>query len=295
MNLTEAAEITVTREREVLEATRQRALKDSRAVRALDDGPKGGIPDGMAYIQSYHKIRAAVGFAGWSLPFILVVGGWIAERKWDTQTSLSAYYHTSMGDFFITVLVVVGVLLMAYKLSDNAPDNRIGTWAGVAAFGVAFFPTARDLDKQPNADLSAIQSLFHESGAQAVHFVCAIALISLLARICIFFSEEELAKKRKGHESANQKVSSAKWSHVHRLMAYLIAGALAFVAIFLILTWAHNETSFDIGKGNSVVEFLKKYCILFGEAVAIIAFGASWFIKGLDREILRVSIPKASE
>lgn len=268
MNLTQAAETTVQKEKQAVEMAR------------------GGVPDVLVYIKSYYKIRTFVGVAGWTLPFILVIGGWVAQRNWTTQGSLSAYYYTGMRDFFVSILAVVGVLLITYRLSDSTPDNGLGTLAGAMAIGVVFFPTARDSDKHTKVDLTAVQSVFGERPIQVIHFICAIAFILLLARICLFFAELERANEQDDSTSNEQKMSSRKWYKLHRLAARIIFAAIAF-ALTLQALQAVEKHILKIDPDYVVLGFLKDYSILLGEAVAVFAFGMSWFIKGLDREGLR--------
>lgn len=258
MNFTQAAEAAV--------------MTEAQAV----DKARGGDPTALYYVQSYHKIRTAVGFAGMALPFILVIGwgayihGWdIFRGRFGLQGSLSAYYHTGMRDFFVSILVVVGVLLVTYKLANEAPDNRLGTAAGIMALGVAFIPTAINEDKQPNAQLTAIQDWLGEEFSKWLHYGFAIGFIVLLARICLFFAELERKKQEEHLDSPQQWMTSAKWSTVHRLAAYII---------FIVLVIVGASQLFKIGEG---------YSILVGEAVATIAFGVSWFVKGLDLKVLK--------
>jgi hypothetical protein len=294
MNLTQAAEDTIKREKQVVMGTQARPIRpQTRALHASNDVAQGGKASALAYVMAYHKIRAAAGFAGWILPFILIIGWGIAEHGWnvlklrfDLQGSLSAYYHTGMRDFFVSILVVVGVLLVAYRLSDDAPDNRLGTWAGLAAIGVALVPTARDLDRHPNADLTAVQSILGERLAQFFHYGFAIGFIWCLFLISQFFAMLELAKVRNNYTSDDQRISSEKWSVIYRWMARAIAGAAVFIVIFQLLDLAHDKSWFEWGKENTFLEALKDYSILIGEVVAVLAFGVTWFIKGRDKSLL---------
>ena len=57
---------------------------------------------------AYKKLRKAIGVLGTALPFVLAAGGYFFFST-GIQSSLSAYYHTDMGDVFVGTLWAIGV------------------------------------------------------------------------------------------------------------------------------------------------------------------------------------------
>lgn len=234
---------------------------------------KGGDPTALSYVKSFHIIRTAVGIAGAALPFVLVIGWRLLHGEWNLLGSLSAYYHTGVRDAFVSILVVVGALLIAYKVASAGADNPLGTFAGLAAIGVAFIPTKIDTDKQPYASNTAVQEWLNPDLARWIHYICASTFIVLLGFICLLFARLEDEKQHTGLSSASQWQPSEKWSKFHRRMGYLI---FAIVALVLL---------------SQLTGILDDYSILVGEALATWAFAASWLAKGIDPKVLRADAP----
>ena len=87
---------------------------------------------------SYQALRLGVGVLGVSLPFILRAGSAI----WPPDPySVSGYYYSAMRNILVAVLCALGVVLVTYRGYDKL-DERITNVAGVAAIGVALFPTS---------------------------------------------------------------------------------------------------------------------------------------------------------
>src|SRR3984957_15548015 len=120
---------------------------------------------------SYQNMRAITGYVGLALPAVLLLAG-LADGH--IESSLSAYYYTRAGNVFTGALCVIGVFLLAYRLTAWAVDNIATTLAGVSALGVAFFHAAPQ-----NATLSQLR-------LADVHLACAAALFIVLGAISLF-------------------------------------------------------------------------------------------------------------
>jgi hypothetical protein len=79
---------------------------------------------------SYRNLRAIIGYIGLTLPVVLLLAGLIDGHL---ESSVSAYYYTNVGNVFTGALCVIGVFLLAYRLTEPAIDNIVTTVAGVAA------------------------------------------------------------------------------------------------------------------------------------------------------------------
>lgn len=231
-------------------------------------------PVALSYVRSYHLIRTAVGILGSALPFILVLGWAALHGWWSLQGSLSAYYHTGMRDFFVGILVVVGILLLTYKIADMKPDGILSSLAGSLAIGVALFPTAIPDDLRPSVTPTPIQEWLTESRSQAIHFTCAGLFMFCLMLLCVIFAYGELAPETEEFNGQRGIVPPKAWFSIHLAMAILILAAILFIL------------------GTQLLGVFDRYSILIGEAVAIWAFGVSWFLKGVDLKILR---PRSTE
>src|SRR5690606_26152835 len=97
---------------------------------------------------SGHGHRRLIGIFGLLLPLLL----WLtagsrptpAVEAWELLDSISAYYYTGAVAIFVGILVALSLLLVTYRGYANDRgwlDRGVAITAGVAAFGVAFFPT----------------------------------------------------------------------------------------------------------------------------------------------------------
>ena len=149
-------------------------------------------------------LRATTGYVGLTLPVALLLAGAVDGH---VESSLSAYYYTKMGNVFTGTLCVIGVFLVAYRLTTRALDNFATTLAGGCALGVAFFHAAPQ-----DATLSQLR-------LADVHLACAAALFVLLGAISLFvFPADETPDRR----------WRANW--------YMALGALIWLSIILMPT-----------------------------------------------------------
>ena len=69
---------------------------------------------------SYRNLRAIIGYIGLTLPVVLLLAG-IADGH--LESSISTYYYTKVGNVFTGALCVIGIFLLAYRLTSWAVDN----------------------------------------------------------------------------------------------------------------------------------------------------------------------------
>ena len=99
----------------------------------------------LDHIQAtYFNLRVGIGVMALLLPLLLWIGGKVLFGL-PLQSSLSAYYHTDMGNVFVGVLFTIGTFLHLYKgypiKTPFLSENRALDAAGICALGVALFPT----------------------------------------------------------------------------------------------------------------------------------------------------------
>jgi hypothetical protein len=212
---------------------------------------KGGAVDSKGLpasdlVISYLGLRRAVGVVGTALPFVLVVGKWLLDG-WGIQSSISAYYYTSMRDVFVGSICAVGVFLFSYHGYERA-DDVAGKLACVFAVGLALFPTS------PLTGASATQSVVSH-----IHLTFASAFFLALA----YFS---LVLFRK--TNANKQMTARKRQ---RNRVYTACGCTILVCIGL--------TVIDLTfLKDSVLQTIDP--VFWLESAAVLAFGVSWLTKG---------------
>jgi hypothetical protein len=187
---------------------------------------------------SYRNMRAIIGYVGLTLPVVLLLAGVVDGH---IESSLSAYYYTKVGNVFTGALCVIGIFLLAYRLTSWAIDNIATTLAGISALGVAFFHAA-----PKNATLSQLR-------LADVHLTCATALFILLGAISLFiFPRDTLPGQR----------WRANW--------YMALGALIWLSIILMPTL--NSLTGSFYDNNHVFFILETVCVM--------AFAVSFILKG---------------
>jgi hypothetical protein len=187
---------------------------------------------------SYRNLRAITGYVGLTLPVVLLVDGLVDGH---IESSLSAYYNTEVGNVFTGALCVIGVFLLAYRLTVWAIDNIATGLAGLSALGVAFFHAAPD-----HATVSQLR-------LADVHLACATVLFVLLGAISLFIFPRDVAPEQRWR---------ANW--------YMGLGALIWLSIILMPTLSWLASSFyDNNHGFFILE-----------TVCVMAFAVSFILKG---------------
>jgi hypothetical protein len=195
---------------------------------------------------SYLDLRRAIGMIGTALPFVLVIGKWLLGG-WGIQSSISAYYYTSMRDVFVGSLCAIGVFLLSYRGYERA-DDVAGDLACVFAVGVAVFPTS-----PPNGASSA------QAAVGVIHLLFASAFFLTLA----YFSLVLFRKTNPAKQMSERKKE--------RNVVYTACGYTILVCIGLIIV---NVVFFR----DSLLQAVDP--VFWLESAAVIAFGVSWLTKG---------------
>jgi hypothetical protein len=220
----------------------------------------------VLYVLSYLLIRTIVGVIGIVLPIVLIIGeSFFLRGGVHVRGSLSAYYHTSMRDFFVASLCVTGFLLATYMSGlTRTWDFWLSLVAGVAVLGVVFLPTSRPglahgaarcgtTPEPPGC--AAVQQQFGETRVAAIHFTCAIVFILSLAAIAFLFAYREKCYENNAVMAAIQKLCG--WVIIVAVLGVIVGGI------------------FKVRLGELTPLYL-------GEVVSVWAFGVSWLLKGYD-------------
>jgi len=222
----------------------------------------------VLYVRSYLLIRTTVGLLGALLPTMLFLLEWAFLRGDATvRGSLSAYYFTPARDLFVGVLCTAGVLLVTYLAGQvRTWDFWLSSVAGVAALGVAFFPTERPglpggaplcgPDSSPRPPrCTALQQAWGETTVAAVHYASAAVFILTLAALCFVFA----------HRDARHGVRRSR-VRFHRACGIAILAAVGWILLGLVVP----------------VDVAGLAPLYLGEVVSLYAFAASWLVKGHD-------------
>jgi hypothetical protein len=206
-------------------------------------------------IETYRRIRRAIGILGIGLPVVLVILSLIPFFKSSVQPSISSYYYTNLRDIFTGVLCAVGLFLIRYKgfggKSFWTNDDLLTNIAGYMAFGIALFPTNPD---DWSAKIYSFLPLnYNFLGWIHYGFAAAFFIILALISIKIFTIGQ--------NRDAKIPVSVLNENYIYKTCGYLILIFIILIPVFACLKIFDQST-------------------LTLEALALIAFGISWLIKG---------------
>jgi hypothetical protein len=207
-----------------------------------------------AFVISYLNLRIGLGFVGFFLPIILVAGTWGLADCTQLQPSISHYYYTIMGDYFVGSLCAVAMFLFFYKGVDKQ-DGIVANFAAIFALLVAFFPT------NPSADsICQYISTNKITSVNAVHYSAAGLLFASFAYFSIFlFTKTDPTKEMTAHKKMRNRI--------YKTCGFIIIICVALIAVYNFV-------------GNLETTFAKYKPTLVLESIALFAFGTSWITKG---------------
>jgi hypothetical protein len=199
------------------------------------------------WIISYLTLRKTVGFLGVSLVPVMVIGSLILDdlihqQPAAIQTSVSAYYYTSMRNELEGIIFGIGMFLLCYH-GYTRQDSIVSKLAGFFGLCIALFPTS------PSSVKGDIISV--------IHYVTAGIFFALLAYMSVF-----LFTKSSGNPTPQK---------LKRNRIYRICGIVMAIVVIGIPFDGINPIYDKIG-------FLHPTLIL--ELLALTSFGISWLTKG---------------
>jgi len=207
------------------------------------------------YLISYKLLRTTVGVLGIALSAILILGDRIIFSEPRLRESISAYYHSGMGDVFVGTLCAIAVFMFAYR-GPLWIDNLAGNLACFFAVGVALFPTT-PLIEDPTQAQKVIGT---------IHVAMAAGLFATLAFFCLFlFTMSD--KKTLGTEKK-----------IRNTIFYVCGGIM--VVCMLVIALEGLIEGFTSAEYRNQLVIAYDGPIFWPETVAIIAFGVSWLVKG---------------
>lgn len=201
---------------------------------------------------SHKAHRAAIGYIGLLLPFVVViVAKWrpVPDHQGFLLESISAYYYTTGVVFFVGGLFALSLFLLTYRgYTDDSEDLWLARLAALAAFVVAASPTEPPWVSVRLAWWTEWMGWTHNAGA-------VVLFGSFIAFSLWLFPRT--------HKGMRDRMSRRK---KRQNLIYRICGAVMILsvagALYLGLT------------GRS---------IFIPESVALIMFAISWLTKGKSR------------
>ena len=206
-------------------------------------------------IISYLTLRKAVGILGMSLPFILLICFLLLEKDCSFPPSISHFYYTNAGNYFVGTLCAVSLFLFCYN--GYGTDKWVSKLAGLFAILVALFPT--NFGSYATGTCSRMVD-GENAFSNVVHYISATLLFSAFA----YFSLVLFTKTDNAYTVTPEKIIR---NRIYKTCGWIIVVCILGIAI----------CSFS----NGAFRALKPYHPIFVlETFALLAFGYSWLIKG---------------
>jgi len=194
--------------------------------------------------------RRLIGILGLLLPGLLYLLAGLRQTEglppWRFLTSVSAYYYTGAMGVFVGVLFALSLFLFTYRgYEGDKADRVLGSLGGAAALGVALFPTA--------VPFGVSEPAWWSPAIRMVHYASAVVLFAAFILFSIWlFRKSNIASRR-------NRPPDKKW----RDSICLLCG----IGMIICVLWATSSV-------------VTKAPIFWPEALAIMAFAISWFVKG---------------
>jgi len=218
-------------------------------------------PDKDVYFINYMFLRKTVGWVGTLLPFVLLAVNPIAVSIENSgcglvPDSVSGYYYTPVRNIFVGALCTLGLFLIAYVGYDLG-DRLVTDAAGLFALGVALCPTAPTKASHPSVTCQTVAQLStREQVVGGIHLAAAALMFVFLAWMAMRFTKTNKPRYPK----------KLRRNLIYNICAIVIIVCLVAAGITSLLP-------------TSVKAHFPWWLFLY-EALAIVAFGVSWFVKG---------------
>lgn len=208
---------------------------------------------------SAYAVRQAIGWLGVFLPAFMIIGNSLFQECDIIRSSISHYYYTITGYWFVGILFAVAMFLISYKGYDRR-DVIASSVAGFSAVLIALFPTNIEslVPAAMDIDSCALFSLPENKIRNAIHYGSAALFFITLAYMSLFLFTES-----RGEKSPKK---------IIRNKIFRTCGIIIFIAIVLIALYGIFEERLpNLGDYKPV---------FWLEWIALMAFGISWLIKG---------------
>ncbi|MGL6209141.1 MAG: hypothetical protein ACRC14_04850 [Paracoccaceae bacterium] len=220
--------------------------------------------DSNDLVLSFLALRRFLGYLGAALPISMLA--WAQVSGLGLQPSISDFYYTPMGDLLVGILSAIGVFFLCYKGFRPLPhewltDRRVATVAGFAALGVALFPVRRIGQPPCPWDEPGCITFGSTLHPNVLHYGSAFVFFACLALFCLILF------------TRGDRTEDGKTLWTPRNLFYASCGTVILIsmAAMLVYFFAPDATKARLTANNY---------IFWWETAGIIAFAASWLVKG---------------
>jgi heme A synthase len=223
----------------------------------VPDPQAGGVE--KPFILSYLGMRRWAGWVGLALPLAVWLGNWPHAL----EGSISAYYFTRTGAWFVGSLWVIGFFMFScrgyIKAGETPWDEIAGRFAGVFALGVALIPmNYRDVKS----------GWVHCRGQ--LHYACAALLFFVLALMCLFLFTKS--------DALNRTPKKLRRNKFYVVCGCTILACIALIGVYSLLRQFQSP----------LVPRLDCYKPVFWlESGSVLAFAVAWLVKGETFQFIR--------
>jgi heme A synthase len=204
------------------------------------------LPDDLS-LQAHRRI---IGTLGVVMPVLVYLFAGLRPTAglpaWDVLWSVSAYYYTGAVGVFVGLLFALSLFLFSYQGYKRVRADRVvGKVGGVAALGVALFPTA--------APSGLSEPSWWSETTAVIHYVAAVVLFTAFILFAVWLFRRSDTPSRRDRPPDKR-----------RRDGVCLACGLVMIAC---VVWA-------------AVAKLVVAPIFWPESIAIVAFAISWLVKG---------------
>lgn len=218
----------------------------------------------LNFTNAYLQLRQTIGWLGFLLPFILVIGVIIASNQFVVHYNISLYFFSHLHIVFVGVLCIVGILLVCYKspIENNKLENILSSIAGFASFGVACFPTSYD-GYNPKA-LTYISVPEISEKMSTLHFIFAAIMFACFAIMC-------LITFKRSDKVPTSTLDIQKKNYRNNWYKACGWGIIVSIVIIFIIYLIDDEVKKIAATYYTTIIF---------ETTSLVFFGSSWIVKG---------------
>lgn len=205
-------------------------------------------------LATYLALRVGMSIVAALFPFMLWGGEALLSGDLRLHGTMSAYYHSRVGDVFVGVLFAIGAVLYLYK-GFSRKENCALNLAGFFAVAIALLPT--DVPAPLRGDCAC--EIFT---SQLVHAICAVLFFVCIAYVAIFRATDTLYL-------INDPARQHRYTMLYR--------GLGIAMLVVPMTAAVMLLAFQLGRDPS-----ERTIGFVVEALAVLIFAAYWGVKSLE-------------
>ncbi|WP_108815062.1 hypothetical protein [Loktanella sp. Alg231-35] len=238
--------------------------------------PNWVSPDKDAALRSQRILISIIGLTAILLPPAVVIVDRFAPSPC-FRDSLSHYFYSQRaGVVFVMTLAFIGTLLSSYR-AEARFVRRLAIVAGMAGLLVAVFPTEGPGCTEAAFTARMFGSINAETpmvvfatafilfpGVGTIHYIAAFVLFAIMLYFCAIVFRRSGAQDRDPDTQALL-VVKRKRNRIYAACALVIAAAMIVMGLSQI---------------DAISGYFSQRVILYGEAVALWAFGIAWLVKG---------------